>query len=381
MLPSQQELSRLLGRLYDAAEDPNLWSPFLQQLAEVTSATSAGFVMLNVGQNVFTMSRSWMVDPEATSLYQEHYGSIDVWAQRGLAKRSAMACTSKELCPQSELRNTEVYNDYMVRFNFEHAMFVVAENTGSRLASVSLYRDSSCPEFATSDLDILSVLTPHVRRVFKLHFKFSELKAQSEGLERAVEMLPVGMIFFGAKGNVIFMNRSATSAVAERDGLLATREGLRAEQAAESSLLEKTIREACATLSGKGLSAGGTVMISRRVRQPLQVQISPITSSVIGTSETIFAVAFIYDPSQRQRPPQQVLQVLYGLTPAECRVALLLGDGRSPRKISETIGVTFNTVRSQMKSIFAKTGVRRQGELIRLLLNSSGLPMHANSTL
>lgn len=373
MLPSQQELSHLLGTLYDAAADPNLWTPFLRQLAEVTSATSAGLVMLNFGQNVFTMSRSWMVDPEATRLYQEHYGSIDVWAQRALAKRSATACTSEELCPLSELRKTEVYNDYMVQFNFEHAMFVLAANTGSRLASVSLYRDSSRPKFTTSDLDTLSLLTPHVERAFRLHFKFSELKAQSEGLERAVEMLPVGMIFLGANGNVAFMNRSASSLVAERDGLLATSEGLRAEQPAESCLLEKAIREACATLRGKGLSAGGTVMISRRARPPLQVQISPINSSVIGTSETIAAVAFINDPTRRQRPAQQVLQVLYGLTPAECRVALLLSDGRSPREISQTIGVSFHTVRSQMKSIFARTGVRRQSELVRLLLNNSGL--------
>jgi len=37
------------------------------------------------------------------------------------------------------------------------------------------------------------------------------------------------------------------------------------------------------------------------------------------------------------------------------------------------VGVADNTVRSQIKSIFSKTGVKRQGELIRLLLSNSGL--------
>jgi DNA-binding CsgD family transcriptional regulator len=60
------------------------------------------------------------------------------------------------------------------------------------------------------------------------------------------------------------------------------------------------------------------------------------------------------------------------MTPAECRVALLLSDGRAPREIAEMVGVSFNTVRSQIKSIFAKTNVKRQGELIRLLLDSAG---------
>ena len=63
--------------------------------------------------------------------------------------------------------------------------------------------------------------------------------------------------------------------------------------------------------------------------------------------------------------------MLYGLTPAECRVALLLSDGRAPQEIAKMVGVTQNTVRSQIKSIFSKTGVRRQGELIQLLLRHS----------
>ena len=53
---------------------------------------------------------------------------------------------------------------------------------------------------------------------------------------------------------------------------------------------------------------------------------------------------------------------------AEFRVALLLADGRAPREIAESVGVSFETVRPQIKSVFAKANVKRQGELIRLLL-------------
>jgi DNA-binding CsgD family transcriptional regulator len=66
------------------------------------------------------------------------------------------------------------------------------------------------------------------------------------------------------------------------------------------------------------------------------------------------------------------LRKQFSLTPAEYRVALLLCDGHSPREIANTVGVTDNTVRSQIKSIFSKAGVKRQGELIRLLMSYSG---------
>ena len=62
----------------------------------------------------------------------------------------------------------------------------------------------------------------------------------------------------------------------------------------------------------------------------------------------------------------------YELDAKRCpRSTLMLSDGRAPREIAEKVGVTDNTVRSQIKSIFSKTGVRRQSDLVRLLLNSA----------
>jgi DNA-binding CsgD family transcriptional regulator len=257
-------------------------------------------------------------------------------------------------------------------------MFGVIENSPHRWASVSLFRNESNSEFQLGDLEILQFLTPHIRRAFKLHFQFSELKAKPANFEAAMDMLPTGVVFLGARAEVVYMNRSASTLTSQSDGLLATREGLKAARLGESSLLTKTILEAVSRSNGLGLSSQGSVQVSRRTGPPLQIVVSPIRDNAIDTAQYVAAVAFIIDPLQRQRLAPDILRIRFGLTPAECRVALLLGDGRSPREISQTIGVTFNTVRSQMKSIFAKTGVKRQGELIRLLLSLSGLAIQGH---
>jgi DNA-binding CsgD family transcriptional regulator len=336
--------------------------------------------MVDTRQDLFALARSWQVDPEANRLYQQYYGAIDVWGQRGLAKPAGYVCNSEALCPLAELSGTEVYNDFMVRFGVEHGLFGVVENDGSRWASMSLYRHSSQCPFDASELDIVNFLTPHMQRAFKLHLQFSQLKANSDGFEKALDLLPLGIIFIGPKGKVVAMNCSATKILAERDGLLGKFDVLAAELTAESSLLAKAILQATLTSTGYGFAAGETVLVSRRVRPPLQISISPIRNSIIQTSKPICAVAFVHDPLRRQRPAQEVLRALYGLTPAECRVALLLVDGLAPRKIAEMVGVTENTVRSQIKSIFAKTGVKRQVELIRLLLNNLAFEINAAPT-
>jgi DNA-binding CsgD family transcriptional regulator len=79
----------------------------------------------------------------------------------------------------------------------------------------------------------------------------------------------------------------------------------------------------------------------------------------------------VCDLERSRQIRRAVLRSLYGLTPAECRVALLLVDGHAPRQIANTFRVTENTVRSQIKSIFSKTGARRQSDLVRLLLSNA----------
>jgi DNA-binding CsgD family transcriptional regulator len=64
-----------------------------------------------------------------------------------------------------------------------------------------------------------------------------------------------------------------------------------------------------------------------------------------------------------------VLRELYGLTPAESALATLLAEGKTLQEAAGLRGVTHQTARSQLKSIFSKTATRRQSELLRLLLS------------
>lgn len=369
MLPGKQELSNLLAALYDAAADPSLWEPFIEQLAGKTGATSGALLILDYEHSNYSLSTSWRMASDSIRLYQEHYHSLDIWAQRGLVNPVGYVLSSQSLCPASEIQETEIYNDYMLQAGIEHGMFTILENNKSCAASVSLYRDRSHKEFSESNLHVLRFLTPHLQRAFKLYFQLSEAKAHSAGVEAAFDMLPTGLLLLDSKGKIIFMNRTAASTVAQSDGLLVIEKHLRAERSEESDRMTAMVDSAVSLSTKATMSAGGAMLVSRRTRLPLHVVISPVRNTRLRTFQKIAAVAFVNDPLRSQRPVEAVLRQLYGLTSAECRVALLLSDVHSPRAIAERIGVTENTVRSQIKSIYAKTGVRRQSELIRLLLN------------
>ena len=83
------------------------------------------------------------------------------------------------------------------------------------------------------------------------------------------------------------------------------------------------------------------------------------------------AMLMLRDPARRPIIPGASLAQLFGLTPAEALLASELARGYSLDEAAGHLNVSRNTARSQLQSIFMKTGVNRQGELVRMLLSSA----------
>jgi DNA-binding CsgD family transcriptional regulator len=80
-------------------------------------------------------------------------------------------------------------------------------------------------------------------------------------------------------------------------------------------------------------------------------------------------IVFVNDPERQVVPQRRLLQRIYGLTPAEANQAVLLAEGKSLKEVAEAQQISLHTVRHHLNRIFAKTGTRRQSDLVRLLLN------------
>ena len=59
------------------------------------------------------------------------------------------------------------------------------------------------------------------------------------------------------------------------------------------------------------------------------------------------------------------------LTPAETRLAIALFKGQSVEAYAKEVGISIHTARWYVKQIYAKTGVKRQTALIRMLLKTT----------
>jgi DNA-binding CsgD family transcriptional regulator len=98
--------------------------------------------------------------------------------------------------------------------------------------------------------------------------------------------------------------------------------------------------------------------ILRRLRQAYESGNPTVKQAVLA-----MAAALARAEGRRERR----LRDDYSLTPTEVRVALHLIDGGTVASCAEAMDVAQSTVRSHLKSVFAKTGVNRQAQLSKML--------------
>jgi DNA-binding CsgD family transcriptional regulator len=88
---------------------------------------------------------------------------------------------------------------------------------------------------------------------------------------------------------------------------------------------------------------------------------------------TPLAMMLLHDPRRRLQLDPFMVAAAFDLTPAESQLAVSLAKGMSVNEVAIARGVSIETVRSQVKSIFAKTGTSQQSDLVSLLAT---LPTH-----
>ena len=118
--------------------------------------------------------------------------------------------------------------------------------------------------------------------------------------------------------------------------------------------------------------ARGGLLLRRTTGEPLPLALMPVPEQSRLMRErpgvaTLMTAADLRSPSARA----QRLRVFYGLSSAEADLAVLLCcDGLSPQECAGLRGVSIGTIRTQIKSIYAKTAVGRAAQLTSLVMQT-----------
>jgi DNA-binding CsgD family transcriptional regulator len=106
--------------------------------------------------------------------------------------------------------------------------------------------------------------------------------------------------------------------------------------------------------------------------EPTRAIVTAVEGAAPGAAPRRLAVIII-PPASAPDHPGNVIQGMFGLTRVEAAVTKLLSDGVPPNEAAARMRMSLNTLRGYMKAIFAKLGVHRQSELVRLVSTTAGV--------
>lgn len=277
-----------------------------------------------------------------------------------------------DLITPQELTRTQFYADWLRPNDFFHSYGGVITCKEGILSYITAMRSRLAGPFEERELKLLRHLIPHLDCAARLHSRVADLEGKLAATAEALDRMERGVVIMNADGKILVMNAVASKIISDCDGLKCSGGHLTSMASVESRRLKLLLAAASAKAEGYSVPAGGSMTVSRPSGlRPLELFISPLKNRSIDWMKVPGVLVIITDPDKTCGLSEDMLKELFGFTRAETRLASALGAGMSLAHAAESFGVSIETVRTQLKSIFLKTGTKRQSELARFLSTAS----------
>jgi DNA-binding CsgD family transcriptional regulator len=373
----------LVGKIYEACADPNCWPATLNEVGEALGGHSAALLWRLPRTLEPSFFASNNISADAWADYVAYYWNYDIWTQEAVKRPPNSVVTSSEIVGLDAFHKSTWFNEFLKGVNIEDGLFGVTENSSDAgFGTVSIYRPLGCDYFGPEEARILKVLLPHLRRAVELQEKVLQFQSQQDTLANLLARMVDGILFVDGNARVCYMNGVTERIASEEDGLRIVRGRLCASLRSETVRLHRAVATAAAIAAGEKIGPTGSLSVSRPSgRGDLSVTVSPLARSHrwgISLHPEARAIVLVSDPASSVEVSADHLRRLFGLTPAESALVNALIQGCSLQDHAERRGIAESTARTQLKNALAKTGTKRQGNLISVVLRSS--PGHSSPT-
>lgn len=366
---SIDEFSTVIGAIYQGPLDPVPWGGALVMLREIMRSNWATLILRPASTDQpALLIRAGEHGPEVYHAAYSHYEMFSMDPFVGLPVDRVV--TIDEMSDTSWMTG-EFYETFLEPNNIRYIMGADIVTEGGADCRLRLTRPRGTHDFSAKDKALCLALLPHLRRSVTLHSRIERIETERLLYSTTMDRMLVGTVLFDEKGGILRTNRVADAVLAEKDGVRISQNRLHAELPAEDRELQRLIKAGLAPVGATPTVPQPMSVTRCSGRASLGVLVRPVPAGEWSEDRhRPTAIAFIRDPERKSQLSVEMVRHLFGLTGAEAALALLLANGFTLDEAAAELKIRKNTIRAHLRSIFAKTGVRRQTTLIHLLLSS-----------
>ena len=179
--------------------------------------------------------------------------------------------------------------------------------------------------------------------------------------------MPIGIAVVNAQREVLFCNDAMQDVIAHKDALDMQGNRLVALRQEDDRKLDSLVRRSATDAVDTAPNQNFMALPRPAPHAAYGVAIQRMSSD--SPSEPVVTIQ-ISEADRGLELSRAAIREFFGLTPTEAEIAARLADGNNINEIATALDIRPGTVRVHLRSIYRKTRVSRQGELVRLVLCS-----------
>jgi DNA-binding CsgD family transcriptional regulator len=364
-----EQLSALIGDIYDAALDRALWVGVLEKTARFVGGPAAGLFWKDAASKSGDAAYGYGIEPYYQQLYFEKYIKLDPLTIGHFFAEVEQPVSVADIMPYDEFLETRAYQEWGRPQGLVDVLNVALDKTATSAAMYCVFRHERDGRVDDEMRRRMRLIAPHVRRAVLIGRVIDLKTAEAATFADAADGLGAGMFFVDASARIVYANASG-HVMLTQGSLLRVVDGKLVPNDASA---EQALNEVYA-MAERGDTAVGV----KGIAVPLMAldgerhvaHVLPLTSGArrrAGTSYAAAAAMFVQKAALDTPSPQELIVKLYKLTPSELRVLLAIVQVGSAAEVAEMLGIAESTAKTHLHRLFAKTGARRQADLVRLV--------------
>jgi len=370
----ESEQGRVIDLLYRAAGSETPWAKALDGLSEYCGGRTGVIYRADAQLGLRYPLALHRINADLPRRYNHEYRAIDPWRLALLRSDADRVHNIDQIIDHRELCTNRYFIEKLDPAGIHHGLTVRMDVGDREYLVITLHRNRDDGPVDAEHVGRLSALLPHVSRAAALHHHFTVAGQAHQMAQATLEGLAPAIFVLDRAGRPTFMNTTAREIVSARnvlclaDGCLTARSSNHATRVA--SLLQRVV-------DADGPVAPGGLILERTSGQPplrvlavaLRGDHGPLPQPWNDVAEAAVLVVASDCTIGAVSVPDH-LRMQYRLTPTEVRVLEQFVQCGDPAKVARRLGVRISTVRSHLKALLAKCGMRRQSELLGLFIRS-----------
>lgn len=374
MHDESSQLSALISDVYDAASDRTLWPAALQSISAFIPAAAVNLFSEDAVQKSARVFYSHGVKQTFLDSYFQKYIHINPTFPATLFFEVGRVIVETDIIPRAEMLATQFYKEWLRPQGLIEMMAAVLEKSATSVAAVAVGRSESEGLIDVPAVRRMNLIVPHVRRAITIGKLIDLHKVEAAALSDTLDGLATATFLVDAAGRLTHTNAAAQALldqevfVRESSGRLAVN-GTEIDRSLHDLIAHVELQDAASQPEGT------SVPFTARSGESYVAHVLALTSGVRRKTAVAYrsvAAIFVRQTKMDLPHPLEAIAATFKLTPAEMRVLMTVVQLGSAQEIATVLGISEATAKTHLRHIFDKTGVRRQVDLVKLVVGYMG---------